>query len=826
MKMISKFMMFLATITLGGGITSCNDDPTTTGANGDSVVIKLNEVSYSAVTFTLSAKNAPTLFAYEVALKTDAERTAQQVFDSGIKIAPSDKDIVVRDLVQRTEYVLYAVSMGTNGLSSLTKVDFKTTSDSGAPATASALGIRFNKISQKEMNYTLQRGADVVSGFVCVWPTIILKNYLDEVRIESGGAISDNDAIKSVLMDLGYGMSVDGTEAGVSWTQWPLIPEAEYTVMMVGMLDATTAGDVSTVDFKTLPYEQLLGDPTVTLTTDYINHTSVKYRYTLNADAYGFMRYVGIPSMIDDFIAVYGEDQLREWVRHTDNLFEQIYQTKHTMEKDENGNPAKSENFFLGWEAAGAPVVALAVACDDNLSVSKRVARLDVVLTAKPEGDPAVYTVSGIEPTATTAKIHFDFSPNCHHAYYNVLPANSYKATIAAEGGELAYARKLDLEGNGIGRDGAQRPTDPIYNNDWYWTNLSPEGSYVIVSTAVSYDGLLNETLLISDPFTTKPLVYGGSTVTNISAEFDEIGKYSARGVIKVPDNNIALFYNAIFEKSDPINDLSDAEIRQTVLDYGDIWLWLQEKSPDYDPKQKAEVWTWSQFEANTEYVFYYCAEDNDGHITNLGRTTFTTLPATTGPNPDATLSAHNITATSCLFDIIVNDDVHKFRYLAIQDEVLDYNPATDTQKQLEDAIYDMVIGDLGMDARESKRNMELVSTTPNSTWYLGVIAYGTSDGSSKEEIETFKYLKITLGNGKAVPTARFVKTMSMFHKITGSGDSKSFAGWSAANIKSFDRSQAKARAAEAADAQKAIEQMDGYMPFKASEILKRYYKR
>lgn len=838
--------MLFAVVSLG--MTSCSDDSTVTPEGEGDVRIALGSVSYTSVTFSLSTEETSyTMFAYKVAEKGSV-LTAQQVFDEGAKVtAPATSAITIKNLLQATDYTVYAVAMGTRGLSGISSLDFATTSDDSAPATSASLGVRLDKVTQNELHYTLQRGTEVTSGYLCVWPTIMKKNFVAETIKESGGALTEDQVITDVLMNMGYGLQVDGTEVEANWTQQTLIPDADYTVMMLGMLDETTPGDVSYRDFKTLPYEELLGDPTVEITEAGLSWSSARFAYTLNPDAYGFMRFVGDPKEVDQFIADYGEDELREWVRHTDYLFEQIYQTRFTMEPDENGNPRKSEGFFFGWDVIpNLKVTALAVACDGRYSVSKKLARLDLTLTDRPENsEPAKYSTKLFEPTATTAKTHFEFEENCRAVYYIVLPKSGYESAIASAGGELAYARKLDIEGNGIGRTGSS-PLDPIANNDWYWTNLYPGGEYVIVSTAVNYDGMLNEKLQISEPIKTLPLVFGGSTVNNISVEFDKIGKFMARGVVRVPDNDIALFYNKVFAKADSIfyyhpND--DKYLRDWIMgehlswtpsdpssgNAGDIWLWLMGKSPDWDFEKQAEIWEWDDLESSTDYVCYYCAEDNYGHITDLQKVEFSTMPTTTGPKPDATLSAFDINSHGCAFDIIVNNDVHKLRYLAVEQPVLDWDPATGTDQELEDAIYDKVM-ELGVDAKESVRS-SLTGTNMNATWYLGAILYGTKDG---EQIENFKWITIQLSGGRAISSALASRMMNPtpkaapVRKIKGSGDSKSFAGWSRANIQSLSnlRSDNSGKTLSDKESHEIISKMQGYIPMKASEVVKHYYKR
>ncbi|MEG1983450.1 MAG: hypothetical protein RR037_06950, partial [Alistipes sp.] len=774
---VLQFLMLFAGLALG--TTSCSDDPTPeVESKPTGVTITITSTTYAVVSFTLAADKT-TLFAYKVAPK-GTSMTAQQVFDEGTKCAPQAEAYSVTKLVQDTEYTLFAISMGQNGMSDVAKVDFRTIADSGAPATAKSIGIRFTEITQNSLKYSLQRGSEVTGGYLTIMPTITLTNYVDE-QVKTGA--TRDDVMIDMLMNLGYGLAVDGTESEAEWKQQTLVPDASYTVMLLGMMDKTTPGDLATVDFRTLSFE-LKGNPTVTLTTDYVNYMSACFRYTLNKDAYGYMRFVADKSEIDGYLTNHSEDDLREFVRHTDFLFEQTYQKATDMEKDANGNPTVSESFSFGWDLSGHEYTALAVACDNQLSVSRtqKLARVDVTLTEKPVGDDVVYDCYASSVSATAARIHADFSPETRSVFYAVLPADSYEATIAGNGGDIIYGRILWEEGWGIGRTGSN-PTDPIFHNDWPM-KLAQNSTYVIVSTAVGYNGLINEKLLISKPFTTKTRVFGDSDAT-VKVSADRIGKYGARGIFQVPKDNVVWLYNVCLEGNDPGNSSSDdAMIQYLISGECNEWIWEGEGSSDWSPELQAETYGYTLMNPNSNYTIYACAEDEHGHITSLARSSFTTLPETVGPNPKiTTMNVYDITSTSCKMDIIVNDNVNKIQYILVWEDLLDYDPATGTEEQLSKAVYDFVVSQ-GVTSQESIVGASAADITPkNGVFYLGAIAYGT------EGHEDYKYMKVQLSDGHSTGKMLPAKTLSLFHKVIGKNLSKTIAGQRAANLKAFDRS-------------------------------------
>ena len=724
MKFLTKFsaLALLATAVLGG-MTACgDDDPDPKGQTG-TLSIQIGETTYDSVTFTLSSSEqpAPTMYAY-LAAAQGTTMTADQVFDQGTRQSATSGTFTLKALDEDSAYTLYAVSMGEAGLSAVASADFTTPANEWGPATARSMGVQINKVTETGVNVTYMLGKEATLGMVAVWPRVVLENYVYEtLKLDESGTLTEGDIVVGLLVDTGYGQFVSGDET-LNWGE-ELWPDADYVFMTVGMIDEDTPGDAQLTHFTTKAFP-LQGDPTVEISVTDKNYMKAYFHYEINKDVYTYLRFVTTKSEIDEYIAHFGEEDLREFVRFSDPMWEYIDQTQ-----------SKTESINFGWEAGGQWFTALAVAADENLSISKKLARADVQLPEQPEGtEPATYSCHATNIAATNCDVHFDLDDNCWRVFFRVIPPAAYQKELG-DYGELIYSRVLWEEGWCYYREG-NTPESPVANNDDIFMDLAPDTEYVIVATALNWDGMLSG-VTASEPFRTKALTYENSTA-EVSIEMDNIDKYSARAIYHANDKTRVL-YHAILEKASASQAGStDSEIIGYLMSYGNAWAMVDfEESPDYRPELGGQVWTWAGMDPNTEYVYYYCAEDVNGAITGLGRTGFTTLPVTSGPNPDVTISVYDITSTGCTVDIVMNSDVRDFLYLTVEEELLNYDPETGTQEELAQAVYDYVLQQ-GLKGTSSKRNEVLTKLNPGKNYYTGAIAYGSGTA------EKFRYDKFT----------------------------------------------------------------------------------
>lgn len=815
MKLFSNLLKYLLGTALLAGAVSCSDDNTETpppAPEKTRLTVNVSKITFSSAEFSVRYEGeAPTVYAYEVVTK-GTERTAEEVSKEGKTVTVRDEAYPITGLANDTDYTIYAVGMGESGLSELTSADFRTLPDDGAPKSEKALGIRLNEVTANSMNFTLQRGSQVVKGLMAVWPTVQLENLIEDA-IRETPEITRDELIAGWLL-MGYGMEVDGTEENADWRAAPIWPDADYTVMMMGILEGEADGDVSTATFHSGALD-LVGNPGITLTLEKKDYMKAWIRYTITPDSYGYMRFITDKSEIDSYLERHTMDDLREFTRFSDNLFEQLFQRRIDLEDaDEQGNPFKIQSQNFGWEAGEHWFSAMAVACDENYSVPKEVALLHFQLDKMPENTkPAEFTCEARNIAANNFDLHFEFEENCLRAYANVLPADSYRQVIDAAGGDLNYARQLWEAGWVMYRENESDPTSPLANQDDMFMGdyVHPGQECVIVATALNYSGVLNSEITVSEPFTMKEYTYENSQAP-IEVSVDKITKTSARAIYRgTPQTRI--LYNVTVEADYEITKLSDDEIRQYIMEYGQEWPYFHEKDEDWNPEVKGVTWTWNEQKPGKTYVVYACGQDTEGRISGISKASYTTLAANPGPNPDVELKAYNITSTSCTIDLLMNADAKEMVYALVEDNMLNYDPNSDSEAVLEEELVTVLLSS-GMPAYDSVIGSQATSLPYGGTFYLAAIAYG-SNGPDGQPYEKLQYLKVQLKTGGKAPEAPLsARTAALFRKVAG-GDERAFEAVRRANMEATDRSpvtpEGKLYVRDAEDAQNVLEQMGGY---------------
>lgn len=775
MKFLSTIFARVLLIALSlGTAAACSSDEPAPGPGG-SLTIRIDEVTADAVTFTLASTEqpAPTMYAYMAVAKGTAIN-ADDIFEQGTRQSAAGSTFTLKALDEDMAYTLYAVSMSEAGLSNPATADFTTPVSEWGPETERSMGVQINKVTETGANFTYMLGTEATLGLVAVWPRVVLENYVFEtLKLDETGTLTEKDIVASLLLDEGYGQFVSGDET-VDWSE-ELWPDADYTVLTLGMIDEQTPGDAQLTPFTTKAFP-LIGNPSVEVTVADKNFMKAWFHYEVSEDTFTYLRYITLKSEIDEYLQHFSQEDLREFIRFSDPMWIFFDQSQ-----------SKTETFNFGWEAAEQWFTALAVAADRNLSISKNLSRADVQLDKEPIGtEPATYACHAYNIGATNCDIHFDVHDNCLKVYFRVIPPSAYEQELA-QWGELMYSRILSEEAWCYFREGEfPTPESPIANNDDIWMDLSPDSEYVIVATAVNWDGLLSG-VTVSEPFRTKPMTYENSTAS-ATIEMDRIDKYSARAIYR-SDDKTRVLYHAILEADVVASIGGDSEIIRYLIDHGNRWSMVNpDKSTEWDPEVQGMVWTWHEMTPDMEYVYLYCAEDVDGAVTALSRTSFRTLPVRSGPNPDVTISVYDITPTTFRFDIIMNDDVRDYRYLTIEEGMLNYDPETGTKQDLEEAVYNYVLAE-GIKGFESQRGVEVTSVNPGKNYYTGVIAYGS------ETNEKFRYMAFStprLDTNAAMRSAHAPDARRL--PMLPGGEALGWDARRAANLNAVDRSDVQER--------------------------------
>lgn len=765
MKTIKLTLRVISILTMTLlGLASCKKEQGSDNSNKN-LKIEIVSASDGNLNFKLSYEGAePSLYVYHVTEKGQY-LSSQEIYDQGTKSVPK-ADYSISKLEVGKEYVLNVTAQLESGLCEPAYADFVSTAF--APSSDDAIELRIDKVTHNSLTYSLTSGLEVMSGKMAVYPKAFMDNYIYEFAVDG---ITEDDVIIDFMLQ-GYGVDVIGEELYTNWTSTPIWPEADYCVYVLAMLEGNEPGKL-TKTVVTSASIGLVGDPTLTIEMEDCSYMTGYFKYTINSDSYGYMRFITNKSEIDEYLEHFTEDDLREFVRFMDGTWENLNQRWDLMEPSTDGGKTKSkmEAINFGWEAGGLEFTALGVAFDKNMTASKKLARLDGKLKEVPEGTPkAEFTCEPVKPSATTLKLHFELGETCAKAYCALVEG---KVDEPYTYNDLTQARDLWYGGWVMYRESLD-PNAPLVNNEDIQMDLAPNTDYHIVATGINFDGVLNEEIYVSKSISTKSLSFDGSEAV-IELGVEEVGKLSATISYKCNDKTVE-YYHIIMEADDQtIVSKPDAEIVQYLFSKGNRWAWYgnSKMDPDYDDEKEAVLWTWNDFTPGKEYVVLAAAQDTEGRVSGLYRNKFTTKPLTPGPNPDVTLNIYDKTTNSVKVDIIPNDDVAKYRYVLVEEGLVPADPSN--EDEFEEALYDFTMV-YGTDGYEPLKGVLADKLPEGGTFYLAVIAYG--EGKN----EKFTYEKIQLsGYGAAVlsSSADFGDV-----KIIAGGEAKSFEAMKAANLR------------------------------------------
>lgn len=750
---MKRFYLALMTvfIALSLSLTGCEKEPAENLSDAE-ISVEIINSSDGNITFSLScnSETEPSLYAY-MADERGLDKSAEDIYENGTKTVPKAQ-YTISGLEVGKEYTLYVTARVSDKLVTPVGVDFK--SDAFASSTDNSITVRIDNKTHNSLTYSLVSGKNVVKGFMTVLPRAWLNNYYYEGVVDG---VTKEDLVSDLLLG-GYGLEVVGEEKMASWTATPILPAADYSILVQAILADDVPGDVTILDFSSDDIG-VIGDPTLSISITDKNYMAAYFKYTINKDSYGYTRFITDKSEIDEYLQSFTEDDLREFLRFIDGTWMELGQTWDMMQPSTDGGNTKTkdEAINFGWDQGGLEFTALGVAFDKNLAVSKKYARLDGKLEEKPVNTPkAEFTCELRDQSATTVRIHSEFEETCARAYCIVVPS-SMKDQYLENPEETS--RQLWYDGWVISREKLS-PDSPIFNQDDLIMDLSPETEYVLIATAINFDGVLNEELFVSEPITTKKLTFSGSEA-DIQMSVVEEGKTLTRLLYKATDQTVE-FYHAILEKDMDILSASEEEIRTYLMEKGNIWAWHGDKDPDWDAKLGGVAWTWTGMDPGTEYVSIACAQDTEGRVSSVNRLSFSTIPLTPGDNPDVTFNIYDITSNSFVFDMILNDEVGKVRYMIVQDQLLGLDESSD-EKVVSETLYENLLLN-GTDGYESLRGVPVDKLPESSRLYICAIAYGAGDA------EKFRYDVIQLTD----PNASYSVSFPDFCKLYG-GEEKSF---------------------------------------------------
>lgn len=672
--------------------------------------------SFSSVKFTLEVKEA-NVVAYAVLEATGTPITATQVVDKGKHVTSLKGTYEIEKLNPNTKYIIAAVAITGAGTSEVSQVEFSTLEDTGIPATEYSAGIRVVETAQNDVKLTVITGEKVQFAFVAVWPKIYMQNLYYEAR-KINPQMTEMDYYKSFMKDfVAYSFRVGaengpGSENTFTWMATSgsfLMPSADYLVLTCGMKGEDDYGDVMVSEFKTKTPDRQ-GNPDVELKLKNAGFISALFEYIPNEDCYYYFRFASDKDQIDEFVKEFGEEGLRQFLRFIDIQWEnQTEQKEESIAFDLNVDP--NHNFTM-----------LALGMDRQLMVGDKYKRVDFKLTPKPADKPqAKFEMKATATSATTAMLHFDMEESCGRIYLNVIPASRKGEIEAANQDQLK--RELWEEGWVIARTGSN-PTDPIATPDWLWMDLSGDQEYILVATGLNYYGGLSD-IKFSEPFKTKPLTYTGSS-SDIKLSLEKVTKTSAQIKYDNDQTSVVLYHRLVQYSADFDNQSNDA-IRSFLLKDGNIW-----KSNDV-VDGRVFSYTWTSMDPGTEYVYYWCGEDQNGRISDVRQIRFKTAVNVGGPNPKVSFKMGKIEYNKAYVEIIPNNDCTSLLALNIEsnDEIKAIEASTTlteeqkTKKLIE--IFEPVLTTQGIATIEGFFG-EMEGLKPKTTYYVTAMPFGAEN--------------------------------------------------------------------------------------------------
>lgn len=726
-----KFLSLLMYI-LGMGImtASCSSDkdevePTPVGATN--ITVTNLTATFNSVTFHVEATDAQYV-AYLVDIK-GSEHTAAQVFTKGKQEKGASGDFTVQGLTGSTDYTLFVVSNGTSGLGKVYTEDFKTTEDSGLPATALSAGLRVNEFTQSNAQIRVVNGTQVDYSYVLVMPTVYMENLVMDVAQDD-----ETGYLKSLATATEYGgqIKVEGAnkEQVIDYNtdlQASLLPDADYSVISVGITakgETETLGDLTRLDFHTAAYP-LIGDPKVTITVPegQAKYIAIRYKYTPNADAEYFCRFATDLEQTEKFISYFdakygkgqGQEKLRQFVRFTDQ-----YYGEHTEEFE--------ESIKYGFAGSDHYFTMLALGLDKNLMPGNTLSRVDEHLNdIDATKDRGQYKLTVSETGAQCFYVNAHMEENCGAVFFRL---------IAGDGSDI-NTRDVDLglalydEGWGMGPKKNQTVKEDF--TEFYHADVSPNTQYVLISTSLNYFGGL-DTVRISEPFTTLPLKKEAQTENLATVNYLKATKTTATLHYHM-DKNARLFHHRVLTSEEWKNKATtEEEIRNFIMSASDGETWPAADLAEPDPRDWD--WQWTGMEPNTEYTYYYVTEDHLGQISKLGKLTFTTNAAEGGATPIINFSVSDVKANSCTYSITANKDVSSFIYMFMGDTGNIFESMSDAE--CKERLY-QELKTQGITSIDDIVNHEISDLIAGTQYYAVAMPFGAEGKEGELTIIEFK---------------------------------------------------------------------------------------
>lgn len=708
MKKLSNLTRLMLSLLMISAITSCTKDSTSsdnTNASVDGITISNVVPAYNSVTFDVVATDAIAI-AY-IAVESGTSLTAQEVFDSGEAKGSTEGTFTYQGdgLDAETDYILYVAAKKSTGNVGPASYAFTTSINTGAPTSDEAAGIRVVSVDQTSLSWEVTNGAAIDFSITMIQPTILMENDCYEAA-KTG--LSEEDYITNILISSDYsylvGVTYDPSTSvtynyGDIYTDYPLYPDANYTIYTVGCTGDYESFDITPLVFtklevKTEAFERI-GNPYVEVSLKAAYYTSIEHYITPNDDAKYWTKLFTQTSEINEYIAYFddlygdgaGKARLREYIQQVDPYVLDQYGEDYLT-------------LTLDWGYEGIEFSRFALGFDENLMPGDEYGEsTDTVLEVDQDTADGSYTVELVDIGATNFTFKATLDPNCWRVYWAFVTPGSYTeddltSALAQDldyQGYCAYRLAddftevlVDVDSNDLDALAAFVASNDTSVYEWFTYGQNEDSTFQLVSTSMNYYGKLS-TPVLSEIYTTKKVTTGDyEQALTVKAAENGVAKTSIlinydvdKDLYAVNDDRV--FYHLFLDSSDEFFDTynTDEKIRDYLIDgeNGNLFPVLSQDYTDADPY--SWYFTWSSMDSDTEYKYIYCSENGEGVISNLKTTILITANNDGGDDPqitinidadDYTYSASDNTIMINNASVVPNNDVVQFESFFIDE--------------------------------------------------------------------------------------------------------------------------------------------------------------
>ena len=565
--------------------------------------------------------------------------------------------------------------------------------------------IEVTKVEDNNFVFELRPGAMVQSFKLDVYPMAQLYNNLLNDRtfgyLTSSDSWDINERIRSYLFDEsgsgGYAFSIEDFDDAEDFLQieydWMntayaaasaiAIPDCGYLIAVVASTETQISS--ATQEDLTLCYvhttsQPLIGDPQCEIEVN-TGYTAFGVQHHLNSDAAAVYYFGYLTSEIDAYIDAFGDTMFRDFMR--------TRVSSPSYPNDPN-NPESLYYSVSYGEGADASIMSTtcAVAVDANLTPQEGYSRRDFHLKEMPEEQPEPKTGFRVPEDrigAHYAEFYIDFDKEAKTVYYLF-----YNQEQVAE-----YNAMTDKEKRQLMRDIANTDGYGCNNPNFLWDadnevavgtagsvyvegvleclGFKPGETYQIIYTSRNGFGTLSP-LELSEPFTMDELDLTSPDECKVDLQFylDNPTRTSFRSNIIFDPATVSVIHLQYMTPDFNPGFWTDAPWEQWIDYIYNSGKYYDESNP-YAPvinmwptvANGKDVFTWTGMEPDTDYTIFLCAEDFDGHVSQMYFYTIRTAEVQVGPDP--TVNMELIPAKNAPYDwtvtYTIDHDVEYYLY-------------------------------------------------------------------------------------------------------------------------------------------------------------------